>query len=192
MPFNFQQLALRDLVLVEPQVFGDARGGFAETYKYSEFAANGVPERFLQDNWSRSANGVLRGMHYQIHPKAQGKLMSVVRGEIYDVAVDVREDSPTYLQWYGVKLSDENHLMLYVPPGFAHGFCVLSESADVTYKVTVEYDPSLEMGFVWNDPAVGIQWPIASPVLSARDQQLPPWSEAKRSFVYKEPVAGQP
>jgi len=192
MPFEFTHLPIKDLVLVKPQVFGDNRGGFAETYKYSEFAANGVPERFVQDNWSRSAKDVLRGVHYQVYPKAQGKLMSVARGEIYDVAIDLRDDSPTYLKWYGVNLSDENRLMLYVPPGFGHGFCVLSDSADVTYKVTSEYDPSLEMGFAWNDPAIGIEWPVKSPTLSGRDQQLPPWQEAKRTFAYKESIAGRP
>jgi dTDP-4-dehydrorhamnose 3,5-epimerase len=191
-PFKFTHLPVNDLVLVEPQVFGDARGGFAETYKYTEFVTNGVPERFVQDNWSRSAKDVLRGMHYQVYPKAQGKLMSVARGEIFDVAIDLREDSSTYLKWYGVRLSDENHLMLYVPPGFGHGFCVLSDSADVTYKVTSEYDPTLEKGFAWNDPAIAIDWPVTNPTLSGRDQQLPPWSEAKQAFAYKEPVSGRP
>jgi dTDP-4-dehydrorhamnose 3,5-epimerase len=184
-PFEFQQLPLAGLVLVTPKVFGDDRGGFAELYKRSDFEANGVAEAFVQDNWSRSRGGVLRGLHFQNYPKAQGKLVSAVRGEILDVAVDLREDSPTYKQWYSVRLSEQNHLMLYVPAGFGHGFCVLSDSADVAYKVTAEYDPSLELGFAWNDPEIGVDWPLHEPTLSERDQKLPPWREVKSAFIYQ-------
>jgi dTDP-4-dehydrorhamnose 3,5-epimerase len=184
MPFQFQRLQIPDVILVEARHFPDDRGFFLETYKRSEFAANGIPERFVQDNFSRSAHGVLRGMHYQIHPAAQGKLVRVARGEVFDVAVDIRKGSPTFGQWVGVHLSEERFQMAYVPVGFAHGFCVLSEYADLYYKVTAEYAGAQERGIMWNDPDVGIEWPIAEPVLSTRDAQLPPLKDADMNFVY--------
>ena len=144
-----------------------------ESYKYSEFFAFGIKERFVQDNHSRSKKGVLRGLHYQRHPKAQGKLVRVVVGEIFDVAVDLRLNSPTYGKWVGERLSAENKRMLYIPPGFAHGFCVLSEEAEVLYKTTEEYSPDHDAGIIWNDPEIGIDWPIERPILSPKDAALP-------------------
>jgi len=133
-PFDFQRLAIPGLVLIEPKTYGDDRGVFLEIYKHSDFARSGIPEHFVQDNYSRSINGVLRGLHYQMDPKAQGKLVRCVRGRIFDVAVDIRKGSPTYGQWEGKELSGENGLMLFIPSGFAHGFLTLSESAEVLYK----------------------------------------------------------
>jgi len=174
MPFQFSRLAISDVVLIEPNVLLDERGFFMESYKYSEFSAFGIKERFVQDNHSRSVKDVLRGLHYQKHPKAQGKLVRVVVGEIFDVAVDLRlaraiekdgsilwaKGSPTYGKWVGERLSAENKRMLYIPPGFAHGFCVLSEVAEVLYKTTEEYAPEYDAGVIWNDPEIGIQCPI--------------------------------
>ena len=166
------------MILVEPRRAGDARGFFMETYKRSEFAANGIAENFVQDNYSRSARGVLRGLHYQKQPQAQGKLVMVMQGEVFDVAVDIRPDSPTFARWVGVRLSADKPRLLYIPPGFAHGFCVLSEMADFTYKVTCEYSQAHERGIAWNDPEIGIEWPVAEPTLSTRDQALPPLRQA--------------
>ena len=178
MPFKFQRLEIPDVILVEPEVFDDERGFFMETYKYSEFCAFGIKEHFLQDNHSRSVKRVLRGLHYQNPPKAQGKLVRVVVGEIFDVGVDIRRGSPTYGKWVGEILSAENKRMLYIPPGFAHGFCVLSDVAEVLYKTTAEYAPECEAGIIWNDPEIGIRWPIEHPILSAKDAALPPLREA--------------
>jgi dTDP-4-dehydrorhamnose 3,5-epimerase len=182
MPFQFQRLEIPDLVLVEAQSFPDHRGFFLETYRMSGFSANGISDAFVQDNLSHSHQGVLRGLHYQKHPRAQGKLVTVLRGEIFDVAVDIRKGSPTYGQWVGLTLSDDCFRMLYVPIGFAHGFCVLSEEAVVSYKVTEEYAPDLDRGIVWNDPDIGIHWPVGNPVLSAKDAQLPQLREADNNF----------
>lgn len=181
MPFQFQQLRLPDVVLIEPRTYADDRGFFRELYKRSDFAANGIPQAFTQVNFSHSQQGVLRGLHFQKPPKAQGKLVMALRGEIFDVAVDIRPESPTYGQWVSQVLSAERLQMLYVPAGFAHGFCVLSEEADVLYKVTEEYAPELERGIVWNDPDIGIHWPIADPILSLKDAQLPLLAEAVSS-----------
>lgn len=184
MPFQFRPLALPEVILVEPQLFGDARGFFMETYQYETFAQNGITPRFVQDNHSRSARGVLRGLHYQKDPVAQGKLLKVVLGKIFDVAVDIRRGSPTFGQWVGEILSAENGRLLYVPPGFAHGFCVLSESADLIYKTTDYYQPESEKGIIWNDPRIGVAWPISAPLLSGRDTELPTLAEADFNFVY--------
>lgn len=173
MPFRFKELEIPGPILVEAEAFEDPRGVFVETYKRSEFEAAGIHEVFVQDNYSHSVYRVLRGLHYQKHPMAQGKLVGVVHGKIFDVAVDVRSDSPTYKRWVGVVLSGHDYRMLYVPEGFAHGFCVLSDVADVVYKVTAEYSPELETGVRWNDPLVDIRWPIADPILSAKDAALP-------------------
>jgi dTDP-4-dehydrorhamnose 3,5-epimerase len=166
MPFTFTHLAIPDVILIEPAIFRDERGFFMESYKYSDFVAFGIKEHFVQDNHSRSVKGVLRGLHYQKHPKAQGKLVRVVVGEVFDVGVDIRLGSPTYGKWVGEVLSAENKRMLYIPPGFAHGFCVLSDVADVLYKTTEEYAPEYDAGIIWNDPEIGIQWPIEHPILS--------------------------
>jgi dTDP-4-dehydrorhamnose 3,5-epimerase len=185
MPFRFERLDIPGLVLVEAKAFHDSRGFFMETYKHSEFEANGILEDFVQDNYSHSLRGALRGLHYQKHPKAQAKLVTVIRGEIFDVAVDIRKGSPAYGKWTGVNLSDNNRRMLYVPAGFAHGFYVTSEEADVVYKVTAEYAPEVDRGIRWDDPDVGIQWPASKPLLSPKDAQLPFLRDADNQFVFK-------
>jgi dTDP-4-dehydrorhamnose 3,5-epimerase len=181
-PFQFQRLELPEVILVEAQQFEDSRGFFAETFKRSEFEAAGLPATFVQDNLSHSVRGVLRGLHYQKDPHAQGKLVTVLNGRIFDVAVDIRQTSATYRQWVGLELSGENCRMLYVPAGFAHGFCVLSETADVVYKVTDEYARDCERGIVWNDPDIGICWPVSEPILSSRDAVLPLLKDADNTF----------
>lgn len=163
---------LEGLVLVAPSVHADARGFFVETYSHDAYRAAGIDGEFVQDNHSRSGIGTLRGMHYQRRP-GQGKLVRVARGRIWDVAVDIRRGSPTFGQWEAHELDDESHRQLFVPVGFAHGFCVLSDVADVTYKVTAPYDAAEERGIAWDDPDIGIEWPVAEPILSARDRSNP-------------------
>jgi len=184
MRFKFIELEIPGLVLIEPLIFDDERGFFLEFYKYSEFNQHGIKEFFVQDNHSKSSYGVLRGLHYQNPPKDQGKLVRVIKGEIYDVAVDIRRGSPTYGKWIGVNLSERNKQMLYIPPGFAHGFCVLSVEAEVIYKCTNEYDPSLEAGIIWNDPEISIQWPIEELMISEKDRRWPNLNNANNYFVY--------
>lgn len=157
------------VILVEPQVFRDARGFFLETYQQRKFAEGGIDVRFVQDNHSRSSRGTLRGLHLQ-RTRMQGKLIRAVQGEIYDVAVDVRRNSPSYKKWLGVTLSAENFLQLYIPPGFAHGFCVTSETAEIEYKCTDYYAPDDELTVLWDDPSFGIDWPVSDPLLSAKDR----------------------
>lgn len=164
--------AIPDVLVIEPQVFGDARGFFFESYNAKAFReATGVAASFVQDNHSRSAQGVLRGLHYQVPPRAQGKLVRVVRGAVFDVAVDIRQGSPTFGQWAGVELTENNHRQLWIPPGLAHGFLVLSESADFLYKTTDYYSPEHERCIAWDDPQLAIAWPDLgkAPVLSAKD-----------------------
>jgi dTDP-4-dehydrorhamnose 3,5-epimerase len=173
MPFEYHRLEIPDVILIQARCFPDNRGFFMETYRWSDFAAHGIGERFVQDNHSHSQRGVLRGLHYQKRPQAQGKLVRVLLGEVFDVAVDIRRGSPTFGRWVGETLSAENCSMLYVPPGFAHGYCALSQEAALAYKVTAEYAPDLERGIRWNDPEIGIAWPIAEPILSSRDAALP-------------------
>lgn len=173
MPFRFQRLEIPDIVLIEPAVFGDERGFFLEFYKRSDFLRAGINEDFVQDNHSSSLKGVLRGLHFQKEPASQGKLIRCIRGEIFDVAVDIRKDSPTFGRWVSVILSEDNRRMLYIPPGFAHGFQVMSERAEVIYKTTREYSPEHEAGIIWNDPDLSIPWPIKEPVLSKRDRGWP-------------------
>ncbi len=166
--------AIPDVMVIEPKVFGDARGFFFESFNQKAFnEATGLDLNFVQDNHSRSAKGVLRGLHYQLSPNAQGKLVRVVRGAVFDVAVDIRQGSPTFGQWVGVELSEDNNRQLWIPPGFAHGFLTLSESADFLYKTTNYYAPSHERCIAWNDQAIGIQWPEVgtAPMLSAKDAQ---------------------
>jgi dTDP-4-dehydrorhamnose 3,5-epimerase len=182
MPFQFQKLSIPEVILIEFTEIEDERGLFAETYKASEFKRHGILESFIQDNYSVSSRGVLRGLHYQLNPQAQGKLVMAVIGEIHDVAVDLRQKSPTYGNWVDVILSARKHQMLYVPPGFAHGFCVLSERAHISYKATSEYAPELERGIIWNDPDIGINWPITNPRLSPKDLSLPYFKEAEINF----------
>jgi dTDP-4-dehydrorhamnose 3,5-epimerase len=163
--------AIPDLLIIEPKVFGDSRGFFFESFNQKAFAqATGLNVNFVQDNHSRSTKGVLRGLHYQIQ-QPQGKLVRVVRGAVFDVAVDLRKSSPTFGQWVGVELSEDNHRQLWVPPGFGHGFVVTSDSADFLYKTTDYYAPQHERCIAWNDPAIGIAWPLdGAPQLSAKDQ----------------------
>jgi dTDP-4-dehydrorhamnose 3,5-epimerase len=182
MPFHFQRLAIPDVVLVEAQSFADDRGFFAETFKHSAFAGFGLSQTFVQDNMSHSCRGVLRGLHYQKNPAAQAKLVMVLRGRIFDVAADLRRSSPTYRQWVGVTLTAGDLHMLYVPEGFAHGFCVLSKEADVLYKVTHEYVPHLDRGILWNDPDLGVAWPIDEPILSPKDARLPLLRDSDNDF----------
>ena len=184
MSFEFEHLAIPDVILVRTKRFPDDRGFFVETYRRDNFKANGILEIFVQDNHSRSTRGVLRGLHYQKAPRAQGKLIQVIKGEIYDVAVDIRIGSPTYGQSIGIHLSEARSELLYVPPGFAHGFCVLSEVADFTYKCTDTYAPETYRGISWDDPDLDISWPIKNPILSTRDQNLPPLKEADNNFIY--------
>ena len=166
---------LADVLLIEPRLFADDRGFFVESFNDARFAAHGLPVGFRQDNHSRSAHGVLRGLHYQLdHP--QGKLVTVVRGDIFDVAVDIRTGSPTFGQWCGIELHGDAPTLVWIPPGFAHGFCVLSQSADIVYKCTELYHPEDDRGVLWSDPGIGIDWPISSPVLSSRDERHAPLS----------------
>ncbi len=166
------RLAIPDVILLEPRVFGDDRGFFFESYNRQAFKeATGLDPDFVQDNHSRSVKGVLRGLHYQLSPKAQGKLVRVVSGEVFDVAVDIRKNSPTFGQWVGEVLSAENKRQMWIPPGFAHGFLTLSESAEFLYKTTDYYSPLHERCIRWDDSTVGIKWPLAdSPLLSGKDK----------------------
>ncbi len=184
MPFIFKKLTIPEVILVEAKAFPDERGFFMESFKESAFVPNGINTKFVQDNYSHSVKGVLRGLHYQKNPKAQAKLVMAIRGEIFDVAVDVRKGSPTYGKWIGEILSEQNHKLLYVPEGFAHGFVVLSEQADVVYKVNSEYSPEHERGILWNDHQVDIKWPIDKPIMISKDLQLPPLKDADNNFVY--------
>jgi dTDP-4-dehydrorhamnose 3,5-epimerase len=162
-----------EVKLVIPQVFGDARGFFQETFKAEAYREAGIDADFVQDNWSRSVKGTLRGLHYQL-PNPQDKLVWVVRGEIYDVAVDIRRGSPTFGRWVGAVLSEANHHQFFIPAGFAHGFCVMSDEVDFMYKCSAVYSPKDEKGILWSDPALAIPWPVQAPILSKRDVALPP------------------
>ncbi len=175
--------AIPDVVLLEPTIFGDDRGFFLESYSERSFQRLGLPTRFVQDNHSKSIRSVLRGLHYQLG-KSQGKLIRVLQGEIYDVAVDLRQSSPTFGKYIGELLDDEERRMLWIPPGFAHGFLVLSDTAEVAYKASEFYAPEQERSLLWNDPSVGIDWPLhligpSGPVLSAKDENGAPLSKAE-------------
>jgi dTDP-4-dehydrorhamnose 3,5-epimerase len=185
MAFIFERQTIPEVILVKPQVRGDERGFFKEHYKHSEFMAGGIPDLFIQDNHSRSSKNILRGLHYQKLPKPQAKLVSVIRGKILDVAVDIRKGSPTFGKCVTAELSDENHHQLYVPVGFAHGFAVLSDVADVFYKVNGEYSLEHDRGVSWNDPAIGIPWNVDNPLLSAKDQQQPLLDNADINFIFE-------
>jgi dTDP-4-dehydrorhamnose 3,5-epimerase len=165
-------MSLPEVLLVEPDRFGDARGYFMETWREERYRAAGVALPFVQDNLSRSAQGILRGLHLQ-NPNAQGKLVYVLEGAVFDVAVDVRVGSPSFGKWTGAVLSSEDHRQLWIPPGYAHGFCVTSEKALFAYKCTAPYSAADEVGVLWNDPAIGIPWPVSAPRLSAKDVALP-------------------
>lgn len=176
--FTFTQTGIEGLIIVEPRVFGDARGYFMETWHQEAFKEGGIPYAFVQDNQSSSTKGVLRGLHFQKN-NPQGKLVRVLSGSVYDVAVDLRKNSPTCGKWYGIELSAENKKQFYVPEGFAHGFLVLSESAEFAYKCTRFYDAADEGGLLWNDPDIGIKWPLSGrePQLSDKDRANPRLSE---------------
>jgi dTDP-4-dehydrorhamnose 3,5-epimerase len=184
MPFRVSATRFAEVLIVEPGVFPDERGFFMEAYKRSELAAHGITDTFIQINQSRSSRDTLRGLHYQKEPKSQGKLVRTLDGEVFDVVVDIRKGSPRYGQWLGVALSSTNNRMLYVPRGFAHGFCVLSEQADILYMVTEEYAPDCEAGIIWNDAELGIDWPVAEPKLSLRDRSWPSLRDADSNFEY--------
>ena len=174
MPFSFTRLAIPEVILIEPRVWGDDRGFFMEAYRRSAFAEAGIRDTFVQENQSRSQRGVLRGLHYQRPPHGQSKLIRILSGTVFDVAVDLREDSPTAGRWVGVTLSAADHQLLYIPSWCAHGFCVLSDWADVLYLASSEYAPEHESGIMWNDPTLRIDWPERSPIVSERDRQWPP------------------
>ena len=168
---------LPGVLLLEPKIMRDHRGYFMETFHAQRYLEAGITMPFVQDNFSRSVRGTLRGLHYQ-EPRPQGKLVQVLTGAVYDVAVDIRRGSPTFGKWYGAELTDENNLQLWIPPGFAHGFCVLSDSADFHYKCTDVYAPEGDRGILWNDPEIGIPWPAIDPLLSKKDAQAPRLADA--------------
>ena len=185
---KFHRTALPGVVLVEPTVHGDDRGFFLETYHLAKYTAGGITERFVQDNHSKSKHATLRGLHAQ-RKNPQGKLLRAVEGEIFDVAIDARRGSPTFGQWVGEVLSAENFRQLYIPPGFLHGFCVLSQTAQVEYKVTTLNDADDEYGVIWNDPDIGIDWPIDEPLLSDRDRDAPRLRDVEEMLAVFDPEA---
>jgi dTDP-4-dehydrorhamnose 3,5-epimerase len=180
------ETSLEGVLVVEPQVFGDHRGWFTETYNKAKFDEACMKMNFVQDNHSFSAaKGTLRGLHYQLDPKAQTKLVRCTKGSIYDVAVDIRKGSPTYGQWFGIELNPENKKQLLVPKGFAHGFMTLTEDVEVQYKVDEVYSPEHDRGIIWNDSSIGIEWPIdIEPVLSGKDEKAPTLDDAENNFVW--------
>ncbi len=184
---RFLPTAIPDVVVVEPDVHRDGRGFFLETYHEAKYRAGGIAGPFVQDNQSKSAGGTLRGLHLQLR-RPQGKLVRAIAGEIFDVAVDVRRGSPTFGRWVGVTLSADNFLQCYVPPGFAHGFAVVSDTADVEYKCTAAYDRDSELGILWNDPALAVTWPVRAPLLSERDLSQPTLAQVMDQL----PVFGSP
>ena len=174
MPFIFNQTKIADVVLIAPKVFGDDRGFFLESYKKSDFRQNGIDVEFVQDNHSKSSKGVLRGLHYQSHPKPQAKLVRCTHGKIFDVVVDIRKNSQTFGQWVGFELSADNKQMLYIPAGFAHGFVVLSDEVELIYKASHEFSLELDRGIRWDDPTINIDWGIDfTPLISDKDAKQP-------------------
>ena len=175
---------IKDLFIIKPRVFADARGFFFESYNETNYKAAGIDMHFCQDNQSKSSYGVIRGLHYQLNPQSQSKLVSVVQGSVWDIAVDLRKNSPTFGQWYGVELTEENHLQFLVPQGFAHGFSVLSETAVFTYKCDDFYSPTLERGIMYNDPALAIDWkiPADKAIISDKDTKHPLLKDAELNF----------
>ena len=182
MPFNFKRLEIPAVILVEPTVFEDERGFFMETYHRRDFEKAGISEDFVQDNHSRSQKGVLRGLHFQKDPMAQGKLVRCVRGAIFDVAVDLRKGSPTWGKWVSMVLTELNRLLLWIPKGFAHGYVALQDNTEVLYKTDNLYSRSHERGIIWNDSQLGIKWPIANPMVSKKDSQYPSFKDADHAF----------
>ena len=181
MPFEFKKLEVPDVVLIHPRAFGDERGFFMESYRSTDFHAFGIYDNFQQDNHSKSvAKGTLRGLHFQREPKAQAKIVRVVRGSVFDVAVDIRPDSPSFGKWVSAILTAENKAMLYIPKGFAHGVCTLEDNTEILYKSSGIYSPEHEGGIMWNDPELGIAWPVENPVLSDRDTKWPTLHEYRK------------
>jgi len=185
MTFRFQRLKIPDVIVIEPRVFSDNRGYFFENFKEEEFSSNGIVEKFVQENFSHSTHGVLRGLHFQKKPKSQAKLVTVLKGEIFDVAVDIRKNSPTFGKWVGEKLSSDGHKLIFIPEGFAHGFCVLSDYAEILYKVNKEYSPKHEEGIIWNDKKINISWPIKNPIISKKDKELTTLENLDNDFNYE-------
>ncbi len=183
MPFTFTPVkSPKGLIIITPYVFNDERGFFAEVYRKDEFVKAGIKEDFIQDNHSRSTKGVLRGLHFQVDPHEQSKIVRCVRGEIFDAAVDLRKRSPTFGEWYGIVLSEENKKMFYIPKGFAHGFSTLSETAEVIYKVDDLYSREDERGIRFDDPKLVIEWRVANPIVSSKDMALPKFDEEEEYF----------
>ena len=175
--------ALTGVKLIEPEIFADERGVFYEGFSAKRYLEAGIDLPFVQDNVSYSKQGVLRGLHYQTK-NPQGKLVTVIRGRVFDVAVDIRYNSPNFGSWFGVELNDSNHRQLYIPPGFAHGFCVLSGVVDVLYYVSAEYSPGHERGILWSDTEIGVEWPVAMPEVSVKDASLPLLKDADNNFTF--------
>jgi dTDP-4-dehydrorhamnose 3,5-epimerase len=183
MSLIFNKLEIPDVILITPHLFNDERGYFFENFNHSIFKQNQINLNFIQENFSKSKKNVIRGLHFQKNPKAQAKLVTAISGEIFDVAVDLRKNSSTFGKWVGEILSETNHKSLYVPEGFAHGFCVLSESADIVYKINKEYSPEHEQGIIWNDPELDISWPISKPILSEKDQNFSLFKNQTYNFI---------
>ena len=186
MPFEFKQTRISDVLLITPKVFKDDRGFFAELYKESDFKAHGIQMPLTQVNFSCSSKNVLRGLHFQLNPKAQAKMVYVLEGEIFDVAVDIRRGSPTYGQWVGEYLSEENKNILYIPEGFAHGFCAMSKTVKMMYYCSQEYAPSHERNILWDDADIGVAWPTKEPLLSPKDAGGLRLRDMEHNFVYEE------
>jgi len=187
MPFRVEKLSIPDVLVIRPQKFDDDRGFFMETYKRSEFAAAGIPDEFRQDSASKSRKGVVRGLHYQLEPAAQGKLLRALTGSVYEVAVDIRRGSPTFGRWTGTLLSAREGTIMWIPPGFAAGLVSLEEDSEFAYKTTAEYSKPHERGILWSDPAIGVEWPggFSHPIVSAKDQVHPLLKDAEINFVYR-------
>ena len=186
MPFQSEKLEIPGLIIVNPRVFEDSRGSFFETYKESDFRSLGIGRPFVQWNHAVSRKEVLRGLHYQIHPAPQGKMLRVLRGELFDVAVDIRKGSPWFGKWVSVLLSSENRSIFWIPPGFAHGYMAITDDAEVLYGTTTEWTPSCERGIRWNDPSLAVEWPLPEPLVNERDQAFPLLADAEITFVYGE------
>jgi len=182
MPFEFETTPIEGVMIIHPRKFPDDRGYFMETYKRSDFVKAGIAEDFYQDNHSYSSKGILRGLHFQSEPHAQGKLVRAIEGRVWDVAVDLRPDSPTYMKWYGIELDSKEGTMFYIPPGFGHGFVVLSDTAHFLYKCTKEYNPSADGGVRWDDPELNIQWPLTDVSVSEKDEKLPLLKDIEESL----------
>lgn len=184
MPFDFCKTEIPDVILIRPKQFHDNRGSYLETFKASDFRKNKISCNFVQEGHSVSKKGVIRGLHYQLDPKSQGKLVRVIRGSIFDVAVDIRKGSPYFGKYVAFELSEKNRHMLWLPKGFAHGLCSLINHTEISYLMTAEYSKEHEAGIIWNDPAINIPWPISNPIISEKDSQLSAFKDATINFKY--------